>query len=442
MAVPHNGKLRYGQQLVRNAPLGIPVRLFTEQVMDDISAFVLYGTSNVEIIPGQNQDSTVRTFTDLSNAYSLIAPIKVTGTFNMSRDQLPDTLVSVGVTYNESEQLGVDYSEAPTAAGIGNSGSSSLTASANAQSGASSIPALTPIIKVTPGSGLPVTNVFFYKNGNITVASLITSVETAFSVFGSIAAGIFVGLADHGLVVGQRVIFTSAGTYANFTLNTVYWVVAIPLSTRFTFSATNGGAAITTATAVTATFAPKVYQWPLFFPVSHTLVCHGQQVSLRQNASSKQQASWDSTSQFSYELLPYNGKRSDGYSKEVALTTTTHTISPTIHALITLSSTGTTKVAGTLVKANIPAMYYSGTNTAFKNFNGGSLPAITNEPTAQALSATSLINPSSLAATTPTSIPSSGLYIVELQTNFVDADANGTIISFVHAVVIDASIFA
>lgn len=62
---------------------------------------------------------------------------------------------------------------------------------------------------------------------------------------GGAAEDLWTAGSAHGLAVGDKVRFTAAGTGATgYTTGTVYWVAAVPASTTFTLSATEGGSAI------------------------------------------------------------------------------------------------------------------------------------------------------------------------------------------------------
>jgi hypothetical protein len=60
--------------------------------------------------------------------------------------------------------------------------------------------------------------------------------------------------AAHGLVVGDKVVFTSVGASTTIKVGRGYWVQAIPTGTTLKVSATNGGAAITVGTATGLNF--------------------------------------------------------------------------------------------------------------------------------------------------------------------------------------------
>ena len=422
-----DGNLLAGQQFEQQSGI---VKQFTEKMMDRADANAVAGQARTEITPHDYASALVRVWASNNAAYAAIAPVKTPAYINLSRDMVPDTLTSLAVTFNSTEQTGEDINQGPDIVVTGDSGSASLSASASAQAGASVIPDVQPVIKVTP-SRVSVNNFVMYMPMGFTLSDLFTRISATYAATGVLATGTAVCAADHGFVLNQRIKFTAATGVVGFTVGATYYIVTIPNSARFTFSATEGGAGIGTATATTFTVVPLVFEWPLFFPVSHTITLKGQQVSVRQNASSREAGSFTSGPAFTRELLPGAGKRSDGFSIEAGLTSRLITIPPTIHAAITISPATLTKGALTLVKANLPIMTYSGTGS-FPGF-----PGITNEPTPKGGFANAEISPTSLTATTPAAIPSKDLYLMELQTQAADADN-----MYVSAAIFNAQVFA
>ena len=69
------------------------------------------------------------------------------------------------------------------------------------------------------------------------------------SVTAAIVAGVVTTTANHTLVVGDAVTFTSLMNPANMANATTYWVASVPTTTTFTFSASLGGSAISSASA-------------------------------------------------------------------------------------------------------------------------------------------------------------------------------------------------
>lgn len=354
MATPHNGGVFPGQQY--DSASGI-IKSFTEQRMDRKSATAIAGQARTEIIPGQAQDALVRVFSATSTALLAVTPIKVAGTTNMTRGQLPDQIVGFTVLFNNSVQDGEHVVDEPLMYVVGSHGSLSPSARSSASAGAATLPDLQTVIKETPGDNLPCTHVFFYLSGDFTQAAVLAKLSSA------------------------------------------------------------------------SVFNVPVLAWPLYRPQSLYFTLQGQQVSVSAEASSEQQASWDDTS-FSGSIQPAPGKRSDGFSRDVSITNRSLVVSPTIHPALTLTGTIDSAIATVEVRANLSVV--SGKVA---------LPAIVNHPAAQIAVARAHINPTTIPETTSypsgyTRIASAGLFLVELNSSFYDADN-----SFIHAVVINAAIF-
>jgi hypothetical protein len=69
------------------------------------------------------------------------------------------------------------------------------------------------------------------------------------SVTAAVVAGVFTTTANHGFALNQIIEGSGFTNEANWVEGTHYYVKAIPSTTTFTISATEGGAALTTATA-------------------------------------------------------------------------------------------------------------------------------------------------------------------------------------------------
>lgn len=80
----------------------------------------------------------------------------------------------------------------------------------------------------------------YQADTDVTALGDVTYDET-----GGAAEDLWTAGSAHGLAVGDKVRFTAAGTGATgYTTGTVYWVAAVPATTTFTLSATEGGSAI------------------------------------------------------------------------------------------------------------------------------------------------------------------------------------------------------
>lgn len=181
MSTAHNGEVLPGQQY--DSASGI-IKTFTEQRMDRKSATAIAGQARTEIIPGQAQDALVRVFSATSTALLAITPIKIAGTTNMTKGQLPDQITGFTVVFNTSGQYGEHVVDSPRIFSVGTHGSLSPSAHSSASGGAAVLPDLQTGIKETPGDNLPCTHVFFYLAGDFTQADVLTklSLPSVFNV--------------------------------------------------------------------------------------------------------------------------------------------------------------------------------------------------------------------------------------------------------------------
>lgn len=149
-----------------------------------------------------------------------------------------------------------------------------------------------------------------------------------------------------------------------------------------------------------------VTAWPVFRPMAHTLTLKGQQKSLTQSADSLQSNNWSTDEVGAIVTQSFVSNTATGASREGGNTIRSVRIPPTIHALITISGATSTATTTTTVTADIPAAVTSGAAPAF--------PAVVNEPTPLTETATASVSPTSLAATIPSAIPTSGIRLLDL----------------------------
>ena len=93
-------------------------------------------------------------------------------------------------------------------------------------------------------------------NGNVTAAiNLLTMPVASVNTFVGDTVGSELDDVGHGLVVGDKVVFQNTGGVlpAPLTVDTLYYVVAVPTVDSFKVSATSGGTAITITTVGTGT---------------------------------------------------------------------------------------------------------------------------------------------------------------------------------------------
>lgn len=141
--------------------------------------------------------------------------------------------------------------------------------------------------------------------------------------------------------------------------------------------------------ALTTAMGANVEAWPQFRPVAHTITAKGQQVSLTAKADSSLGVSDTSYSKESGQAL----------SREAGSSIKTVNIPPTIHDTITIATTSATATASVSADASIPTTTVSGPIAS-----GTSGDAV----------ATASVTPTSLSATTPASIPATGLRMYRL----------------------------
>lgn len=151
-------------------------------------------------------------------------------------------------------------------------------------------------------------------------------------------------------------------------------------------------------TRLTAIAGAAVQFWPQFKPVAHTIVCNGMQVTVGAKADTHIHFGGDTT----------NGEVSsqwgNGTSSDVSVVTKTIRVSPTIHGIITITAPSpASATAAATAEASTPII-------------GGVIPAVTNtaSKSQNATASVTIDGGSSVAATVPASIPTSGLYIYSL----------------------------
>lgn len=165
-----------------------------------------------------------------------------------------------------------------------------------------------------------------------------------------------------------------------------------------------------------------ILPWLVFNEVSETLTLHGQQVSVGAKADTNATVSRSGESEsYAYQ---YGG----GSSVEVSVTNTIMQLPPCIHGAITISPDSVDATAEAEAQANTIDLYIDGVLT---------IPAITNEIGPITETATASVTPASLSATSPASVPVTGLYLYDWQ---IQDSTDGY--TYVIAFVVDASQFA
>lgn len=135
-----------------------------------------------------------------------------------------------------------------------------------------------------------------------------------------------------------------------------------------------------------------VSRWPIFRPVSHTLLAQGAKATVRADARGAASVSFSSSSQ----SLTRSTAQGDSYDVSLALNSVV--IPPTIHPAIVL------------VDAGARALTVSATASA--GWTGTNFPTVNVESSAQH-TVRAVVTPSALPATVPSAIPKSGFYVVQ-----------------------------
>jgi hypothetical protein len=166
-----------------------------------------------------------------------------------------------------------------------------------------------------------------------------------------------------------------------------------------------------------------ILQWPVFMPVSHSVVLKGQKVSVNANVSVSGHRAYNSDGTRDDNDI---GK-SESESYDVGLTYSVINIPPTIHGTITFSGDEEMEVAATADA--IMSIYFAG-------FSGGTIDTLAEaNPQKTAIGG---VYPSSFEAVSgATDIPRTGLYLLDSR---VELHKWGY--AKVYAEVLDASIFA
>lgn len=171
------------------------------------------------------------------------------------------------------------------------------------------------------------------------------------------------------------------------------------LATRWTFYMAENFTTAQLLTRLGVLTGATVLTLPVFHPVSATLTLKGVRGSVAAEASSQVSVS-DSPNNYSgaYEF-------GGGTSEDLDVSSKTVVLPPTIHPLITLATTSHGEIIVAAANANTLEVITTNIDV---------LP-ITNVKIT-ALHLTASITPTTVAATVPTAIPTTGLYVVDLTT--------------------------
>lgn len=137
------------------------------------------------------------------------------------------------------------------------------------------------------------------------------------------------------------------------------------------------------------------FQWPVFQPKSHVIALKGSRIGVNARASANASVSYNGGG------YSQNRSQGEGGGADVSVTNNTRAIPPTIHGLINF--TGDTSKS--ISVSAVTSVGWTGTGTPVP------LPSADATYT-KTLNATGSVSPTSLAATTPASIPSTGIYLI------------------------------
>lgn len=322
----------------------------------------------------------------------------------------PDTLVSVTASYNYSFGNGSsshpDTQQGATA--TGSHGNVTANPRASAEGSVSIIPEITPVITSIDGRNLEMTNLSFEVSKG---ASLNDILLRATSILGIASQSVTVTSASPGVVtltghklnVGDPVFFGGTTTPPPIVAGTVYYVSFIVDANKFRVSATKGGADInTTGTGTAVTVTRMVRPMPIWKPKMVIMSAFGQQGSVSVDAETNAGVNWSDDFANYGAYFDYGS----GSSYKMGVNNRTMTIPPTIHGAIS--------VAGlTFLNAQATVAADASTN-AFTGTPGTLIAAIPNATGTVTLTITGSVSPTTIAATSPPSVPTDGFYLAEL----------------------------
>lgn len=415
MADERVGERSYGQDYDRDRGLVIP---YTQEVVNHqpSTATSYVGDAATELVPidmGSVRKKVYDTAAILAAIEDEYSTYPSYVSFN-----LPPTLTALTIVYNENKGNGASTSGDPGASppdadfvGFGSNVSGSLNPRSSAQASAAVQVDLIETLKPNIADNVPcqVYSFFMPENPTLTdVRAKLSRLAVAGQTFTITVAspGVLTSVA-HGYSVNDEVVLTTTGALPTWLTpkTIIYFVKTVPTADTLTLSLTAGGSAINTTGTQSGVHSlhRAIKAWPHFKPEPLTFLCLSQETSVQQNAETSASVALSDTSgsaQFS---------RGHGSSESNGVATKKIQFSPTLHAAIDLATqTPTTSKTSTVtvtVVANTPLITATGTGGTTE------VTAKTNAPTALSKSVTASVNPTSIAATSPTAVPTSGLYL-------------------------------
>lgn len=171
------------------------------------------------------------------------------------------------------------------------------------------------------------------------------------------------------------------------------WGANIPATAYFFYiESDNNSVSESSFLSRLTSFSGSVQRWPLFRPVSHTIIAQGAKVAVRADAQGS--ASYS----FSQSSTTTEKSEGSGESYDVGLALNSVNIPPTIHEALTISG------------AEEKTITVNAKSTA--DWVGFNFPSV-NVVSEASHSIKAKVTPTSLAATSPAAIPTAGLYVVQ-----------------------------
>lgn len=411
-----NGRLLHGQEYLPKDGFTVP---FTQRMMDNESADALVGQAKTDINPVDMNASLVRVYGEPESLSTYYLAVPDTESF-----VLPDLLEAVNITYNKSQGDGAKESGPGASHSEGVSGGLDFHPSAQAQASASIVPELDIRIKQYWAQNVPVIRYTFYMQGNVTVSQLLAKMKRVKTIT--------LTNAGTGYTEATVTITGGGGSGATATaevggigeLNGI--TVDDPgfgYSGTPTVTITGDG---TGATAEVTEF-DQVLPWPAWKPEAHTITLKSQEMSVQVSAEAYHRDNWALGS----GNLSWSRYVGEGYSKQGSATTKTVRIPPTIHGEITIAG----EVVVDPPPSGVATILSDQIGDAFVNTNvnwayalveasakvpvitaGGGAPsfvALESTPDPITFYAVASVTPTSLSATSPSGIPTSGLYLLK-----------------------------
>lgn len=418
MSDTNRGESQFGQLYDTRTGAKIPFEEYVQNVVPGTAASVI-GAAATEVIPKDANSVTVKVFDveAFAEAYKEEF-VRIGGYVDFD---LPDTLTSIEVVWSQGSGIGAgDYPE-----GIANAvsgGSINETARATAQGNVSLVPSLIPHIRENPARRVPKDDYSFYVGLDTSLPKMRARV-TRFVVTGQTCtistSTDFITAAGHGFLNGYEVALTTSGTLPTNAEEDTRYFVANKTTDTFQIALTSGGTPInfTGTQAGTHTVRRVLAAWPRFNAQPLLFVLKGMQVSAQ--AAAEAHTSLSDTS--------YASSKGGSTSKDVSLNVQEKEIRATLHGAITLDLSGDPSP----VSADVSVVAH------VKEFIPTTLPALTETRTVSGADASTTITPTTITATSPTDIPTSGIYVYSVQADSTEYGA-----AYVTVTLVDFSYFA